>query len=276
MKPSLSGFYWLFVPQADKYASEQLNQVSELRSAPIREHPATTYKSFTLQSRSTSLEPKELASRMQKTPSYQKSTPTGSFTRWEDFLRFIWTFFKNLNFLRNPLSRQSTAESNDSDTTTQQSLGQSTSTVGSDKQPIKKSPREFIIPISIEGGGVLTPKPSNIEPSESTTTQSSIGSRMSRPRRISSLFNDNSGDDLMFPKLHRHTSIGRESDTEEPRFHSMHRLRYGNLFLHKRQRLLCLRCLLNKSQNVKVVTGIVDSSFDIKQSITLKTFRWTS
>lgn len=28
-----------------------------------------------------------------------------------------------------------------------------------------------------------------------------------------------------FARLHRHTSIGRESDSEEPRFHTMHRLR---------------------------------------------------
>lgn len=110
---------------------------------------------------------------------------------------------------------------------------QSTSTVTSssgvgDKQPIKKSPREFIIPISVEGGGIVTPKANNLETSESTTTQSSMGSkRTSRPRR--SIFNDRDSEDetstTAFPKLNRHTSIGRESDTEEPRFHSMHRLR---------------------------------------------------
>lgn len=33
-----------------------------------------------------------------------------------------------------------------------------------------------------------------------------------------------SEDESPFQKLHRHTSIGRESDTEEPRF-AMHRLR---------------------------------------------------
>jgi len=104
-----------------------------------------------------------------------------------------------------------------------------------DKQPIKKSPREFIIPISVEGGGVVTPKPNHIEQSESTaTTQSSASSkRLGRPKRISSIFNErDSGEDdanvtatTAFPKLHRHTSIGRESDSEEPRFHTMHRLR---------------------------------------------------
>lgn len=76
----------------------------------------------------------------------------------------------------------------------------------------------------------MTPKANNIE-QESTATQSSIGSkRTSRPgRRISSLFNERDSEEeatTAFPKLHRHTSIGRESDTEEPRFHSMHRLRY--------------------------------------------------
>lgn len=131
---------------------------------------------------------------------------------------------------RNPLSRQSTNDSNESDTTPTQSFVQSTSTVSSDKQPIKKSPREFIIPISVEGGGIVTPKPNSLETSESTTTQSSMGSkRVSRPRRISSIFNERDSEDEStgnaFPKLNRHTSIGRESDTEEPRFHSMHRLR---------------------------------------------------
>lgn len=110
---------------------------------------------------------------------------------------------------------------------------QSSSTVtstGTDKQPIKKSPREFIIPISVEGGGIVTPKANNLEQSESSTTQSSVGGkRMSRPRRISSIFNERDSEEETnsgFPKLHRHTSIGRESDTEEPRFHSMHRLRF--------------------------------------------------
>lgn len=135
--------------------------------------------------------------------------------------------------IRNPLSRQSTNESNDSDTTPTQSYMTSTvtssATIGSDKQPIKKSPREFIIPISVEGGGVVTPRANSIEQSESNLTQSSSmsGKRISRPRRISSIFKEDSEEEsTVFPKLNRHTSIGRESDSEEPRFHSMHRLRY--------------------------------------------------
>lgn len=58
---------------------------------------------------------------------------------------------------RSVLSRQSTNDSDTSDTQTA-----STATIGtqqsplqtsSSSQPIKKSPREYIIPIAIEGGG---------------------------------------------------------------------------------------------------------------------------
>jgi hypothetical protein len=143
----------------------------------------------------------------------------------------VITTNNKLNFhpCRNSLSRQSTNESNDSDTTpTQSSFMQSSSTVTSatgEKQPIKKSPREFIIPISVEGGGVVTPRANSLDQSESTsTTQSSASKRIGRPRKIGSIFEDNDEDG--FPKLHRHTSLGRESDSEDqPRFHSMHRLR---------------------------------------------------
>jgi hypothetical protein len=52
---------------------------------------------------------------------------------------------------------------------------------------------------------------------------------MSRTKRISSIFSERDVEEdtnsTVFPKLHRHTSLNRESDTEEPRFHSMHRLR---------------------------------------------------
>ncbi|KAG5671704.1 hypothetical protein PVAND_001887 [Polypedilum vanderplanki] len=198
--------------QSTKFSSEIHHQVPEtLHSAPIREHPPTTY-TFTLQNRSTSVEPqmREQMVNVQKPPTYQRNSS---------------------NSYRNQLSRQSTNESNDSDTTPTHSFIQSSSTIGStsgagDKQPIKKSPREFIIPISVEGGGIVTPKVNNLEQSESQ--------RMSRTKRISSIFSERDAEEdgnntttsaSVFPKLHRHTSLGRESDTEEPRFHSMHRLR---------------------------------------------------
>lgn len=81
------------------------------------------------------------------------------------------------------LSRQSTNES-DTDTTTTGAQSQSTITTGT-SQPIKKSPREFIIPIAVEGGGYVTPRAGSLEPSDSGhTTSSTAFSRTNRPRRV--------------------------------------------------------------------------------------------
>lgn len=59
-----------------RFSTEMKYQVPDLRSAPIREHPTTTYASFTLQNRSNSLEPqaKELLAHVQKPPAYQRTT----------------------------------------------------------------------------------------------------------------------------------------------------------------------------------------------------------
>lgn len=78
-----------------------------------------------------------------------------------------------------PLSRQSTNDSESSDTQT--STGQSSSTLTS--QPIKKSPREFIIPIAIEGGGFITPRAGSLEPSDSNNSTSKF-SRFGHPKKF--------------------------------------------------------------------------------------------
>lgn len=52
-------------------------------------------------------------------------------------------------------------------------------------QPIKKSPREFIIPIAVEGGGYITPREGSSEHSDSshnvssstTTTHTTAGAK---------------------------------------------------------------------------------------------------
>lgn len=122
---------------------------------------------------------------------------------------------------RSVLSRQSTNDSDTSDTQTA-----STTTIGtqpslqtsnSSSQPIKKSPREFIIPIAVEGGGFVTPRAGSLEPSESNHSTSTAFSRFSgRPRKISSIFNDSEDESINSPfhRMQRHTSIGRDSDTE--------------------------------------------------------------
>ncbi|XP_054002174.1 uncharacterized protein LOC128888965 isoform X2 [Hylaeus anthracinus] len=108
------------------------------------------------------------------------------------------------------LSRQSTADSD-----TDSALG---STVG--PEPIRKSPREYIIPIAVEGGGYVTPRSGSVEPenkASTPTTASAPRSRFARPRRMSSLLSDASEDESPFSTLHR--------DSEDLLQRHMHRLR---------------------------------------------------
>lgn len=94
------------------------------------------------------------------------------------------------------LSRQSTADSD-----TDSALG---STVG--PEPIRKSPREYIIPIAVEGGGYVTPRSGSLEPENKTGTPTTSTnpprSRFGRPRRMSSLLSDASEDESPFSPLH--------------------------------------------------------------------------
>nr|XP_029718055.1 LOW QUALITY PROTEIN: uncharacterized protein LOC109412146 [Aedes albopictus] len=203
-------------PSSMRFSTEMQHQMPDLRSAPIREHPI----SFTVHQRANSLEPqvKEHTIPIQKPPTYQR-TSSNAFGP----------------SARGSLSRQSTNESNDSDPTASQSqippLPSSSSMASSGAtMPIKKSPREFIIPIAVEGGGFVTPRANSLEPSESSTTTTSTGfgskARLGRPRKISSLLSEKDPEEeSSFSRLNRHTSLGRESDSEEPRFHTMHRLR---------------------------------------------------
>ncbi|XP_076643089.1 nuak family kinase 1 isoform X2 [Halictus rubicundus] len=114
------------------------------------------------------------------------------------------------------LSRQSTADSD-----TDSALG---STIG--PEPIRKSPREYIIPIAVEGGGYVTPRSGSVEPESKTSTSTSASasastnasrSRFTRPRRMSSLLSDASEDESPFSTLHR--------DSEDLLQRHMHRLR---------------------------------------------------
>ncbi|XP_035903814.1 serine-rich adhesin for platelets [Anopheles stephensi] len=229
-----------------RFSTEMQHQMPDLRSAPIgREHPpafapmAHQHQQH-LHHRANSLEPQGKEQPLpgasfagpQKPPTYQRtasgygpSPATGG---------------------RGSLSRQSTNESNDSDNTISQGpistnasgmMSGTVSTSGSTTMPIKKSPREYIIPIAVEGGGIVTPRANSLEPSESNASSGGLSGagagfgmkpRLGRPRRLGSLLAENdaeAGDVTSFPRLNRHTSLGRESDSEEPKFHMMHRLR---------------------------------------------------
>ncbi|GAB0094181.1 mucin-5AC [Sergentomyia squamirostris] len=192
-----------------RFSTEMQHQVPDLRSAPIREH-STPYSPLSLHQRAMSVEPqpREHFVPIARPSNYIRPTSSNPFRAAS-------------------LSRQSTNESDTETNTTTTSATQSQQNVaGGTNQPIKKSPREFIIPIAVEGGGYITPRAGSLEPSESTTSGSTFRSTASRTKRMGSLLGErDSEEDSLFNKLHRHTSLTKESDTDEPRFHSMHRLR---------------------------------------------------
>uniref|UniRef100_A0A182PAH1 Protein kinase domain-containing protein n=1 Tax=Anopheles epiroticus TaxID=199890 RepID=A0A182PAH1_9DIPT len=230
-----------------RFSTEIQHQMPDLRSAPIgREHPpafapmAHQHQQH-LHHRANSLEPqgKEQPpfAGPQKPPTYQR-TASGAYGAG-----YAPSPVPS-QIGRGSLSRQSTNESNDSDNTISQGpistnasgmMSGTVSTSGSTTMPIKKSPREYIIPIAVEGGGIVTPRANSLEPSESNASSGVSGAagfgmkpRLGRPRRLGSLLAENDGepgDVTSFPRLNRHTSLGRESDSEEPKFHMMHRLR---------------------------------------------------
>ncbi|CAH2005030.1 unnamed protein product [Acanthoscelides obtectus] len=123
---------------------------------------------------------------------------------------------------KSTISRQSTQES-DSDTV---------ASVTSTGEPIKKSPREYIIPIAVEGGGYVTPRAGSLEPSETGSSASTMTNKsktkFGRARRLNSWFNDRDSEDESSPfSSLRHGSVGKDSDNEDSKrdiFH-MHRLR---------------------------------------------------
>lgn len=194
----------------------------DVRSAPTRESQYTSPfgSAFT---RATSLEPREQQQQQAHRPREHYipiQRPGGGFISNASSQRSVGA----------TLSRQSTNDSESSDTPTASSTTintQSTSTVTS-SQPIKKSPREFIIPIAVEGGGFVTPRASSLEPSEASNNSSntSFGRLGSRSRKISSIFNDReSEEDSPFGRMNRNTSIGRDTEEDPNSRFTLHRLR---------------------------------------------------
>ncbi|XP_023174318.2 uncharacterized protein LOC111601785 isoform X3 [Drosophila hydei] len=197
---------------AMRFSTEMQHPVADLRSAPPREGPIPYSPIKTsLQARATSLEPKEHIITIQRPPTQQVYGRTNS----------------NTTTRSGSLSRQSTAES-EAESTATATMSQSTVTGGPGiSQPIKKSPREFIIPIAVEGGGFITPRERSIEPSESGHTTASSRSTFSRLRpahRIGSLLSETGFDESSpFQKM-RTTSITRDGADEDSLF-TPHRLR---------------------------------------------------
>ncbi|XP_073817507.1 nuak family kinase 1 isoform X3 [Musca autumnalis] len=192
-----------------RFTTEMQHPIADLRSAPPREGPVPYSPIKNLASgRASSLEPKEHIIHIQKPPSTYMRTTSNTTNR------------------SGSLSRQSTNDS-ESDTTSTANMSQSTITGSS--QPIKKSPREFIIPIAVEGGGFITPREGSIEPSDSShtaatsTSSRSTFTRLRPTRRIGSLLSETGVDDSSpFQKL-RTSSTNRDAD-DDTRF-TLHKLR---------------------------------------------------
>ncbi|XP_035780502.1 uncharacterized protein LOC118460362 isoform X1 [Anopheles albimanus] len=228
-----------------RFSTEFQHQIPDLRSAPIgRDLPPAFAPMSNQHQRANSLEPQGRDGGSSIPYAGQQKPPAGYGRP---------SFGQPGQPVRGTLSRQSTNESNDSDTTISQgpmstaqtsasglmsSMASQSGASSTATMPIKKSPREFIIPIAVEGGGIVTPRANSLEPSESNTSTASaaaggvagfgIKPRLGRPRRLGSLLTENEGEGMeppTFQRLNRHTSLGRESDSEEPKFHMMHRLR---------------------------------------------------
>lgn len=129
------------------------------------------------------------------------------------------------------LSRQSTVDSDISDTTTTQSTMSATANSNSSSQPIKKSPREFIIPIAVEGGGYVTPRAGSLEPSDSNKSAGMAFRRLGNRRKKFGLFMDRDSEDesnsspFNHSLHHRNTSVGRDGESEDGTSKFTYRLR---------------------------------------------------
>ncbi|XP_017100258.2 uncharacterized protein Nuak isoform X2 [Drosophila bipectinata] len=200
---------------AMRFSTEMQHPVADLRSAPPREGPLP-YSPIktTVQARATSLEPKEHVITIQRPPAQHVYGRTGS----------------NTTTRSGSLSRQSTVESESDATTTATNMSQATVTSQGTSQPIKKSPREFIIPIAVEGGGFITPRERSVEPSESshTTSSRSTFGRLRPSRHIGSLLSEAGFDEGSPFQNMRTTSISREGGSgageDDARF-TPHKLR---------------------------------------------------
>ncbi|KAM3962931.1 LOW QUALITY PROTEIN: nuak family kinase 1 [Aphomia sociella] len=120
-------------------------------------------------------------------------------------------------------------------------------------EPIKKSAREFIIPIAVEGKGYVTPRQRSLEPEASAASAASLGrmQRTPKPRRISSLVSGGESEEEDDTHMHRlrssraaraeSVSSGEEDEEDE----GFHLLTAENLFSTLLHRVRALTNRLN-------------------------------
>ncbi|XP_063821207.1 microtubule-associated protein futsch [Ostrinia nubilalis] len=107
-------------------------------------------------------------------------------------------------------------------------------------EPIKKSAREFIIPIAVEGKGYVTPRQRSLEPEAASTT--SRVPRTPKPRRISSLVSGGESEEEDDTHMHRLRSTraaraesvsSGEEDEEDEGFHLLTAENLFSTLLHR-------------------------------------------
>ncbi|CAG9115447.1 unnamed protein product [Plutella xylostella] len=118
-------------------------------------------------------------------------------------------------------------------------------------EPIKKSAREFIIPIAVEGKGYVTPRQGSLEPESSSNLSGLRHTRVGKPRRISSLVSGGESEEEDESHMHRlrssraaraeSVSSGEEDEEDE----GFHLLTAENLFSTLLHRVRALTNRLN-------------------------------
>ncbi|XP_063890608.1 uncharacterized protein Nuak isoform X3 [Helicoverpa armigera] len=127
--------------------------------------------------------------------------------------------------------------------------GSASEACSSPGEPIKKSAREFIIPIAVEGKGYVTPRQRSLEPDTHATT--GRVHRAAKPRRISSLVSGGESEEEEDAHMHRlrpsraaraeSVSSGEEDEEDE----GFHLLTAENLFSTLLHRVRALTNRLN-------------------------------
>ncbi|XP_050557488.1 uncharacterized protein LOC118262006 isoform X10 [Spodoptera frugiperda] len=129
--------------------------------------------------------------------------------------------------------------------------GSASEACSSPGEPIKKSAREFIIPIAVEGKGYVTPRQRSLEPEATQHVPSVRHHRATKPRRISSLVSGGESEEEEDGHMHRlrpsraarAESVSSGEDDEEDE--GFHLLTAENLFSTLLDRVRALTNRLN-------------------------------
>ncbi|KAJ8732604.1 hypothetical protein PYW07_015203 [Mythimna separata] len=120
--------------------------------------------------------------------------------------------------------------------------GSASEVCSSPGEPIKKSAREFIIPIAVEGKGYVTPRQRSLEPEAAAQMPTVRHHRPTKPRRISSLVSGGESEEEEDAHMHRlrpsraaraESVSSGEDDEEDEGFHLLTAENLFSTLLHR-------------------------------------------